>query len=141
MELEVKKEERKILQKEKQRQIRISRKFLENKVKWEQQVIKKIDLLPPEPETHFNGRTVKPGFQFWLALCSAPAYLLKKLDVNIPETIYVNYSAYMITSDLENMSKMHIKYATDPNELLVAMKQRITELKDGDRYNPAKNWN
>ena len=63
--------------------------------------MKKIDLLPPDPETHFNGKTVKPGFQFWLSLCSAPRAMLAKLDIHIPETIYVNYNAYMIRNDPE----------------------------------------
>ena len=80
-------------------------------------MIRKIDLLPPEPEVHFNGRVVKPGFQFWLALCSAPKSLLSKLDLNIADTIYVNYNAYMIGTDLET-GKVQIRHAKDPNEML-----------------------
>lgn len=79
----------------------MSRKFIENRKKWDENVIKKLDLVPPNPETHYNGRIVKPGFQFWLSLFSAPKHLLAKLDINIPEMIYVNYNAYIISTDLE----------------------------------------
>lgn len=99
---ETEKEKQMLLKKEKDRHIRLSRKFVEDEKKWEENVIKKIDLLPPDPETHFNGCSVKPGFQFWLSLCSAPKQLLTKLDINIPEMIYVNYNAYMVSCpDLE----------------------------------------
>jgi len=100
-EFEAKKEEQRLMQQERARQLRISRQFVETKKKWEENVVKKIDLLPPDPEIHFNGRTVKPGFQFWLSLCSAPKQMLAKLDINVVDMIYVNYDAFLISTDLE----------------------------------------
>ena len=121
---------------EKERQIRISRNFIENRKKWEENVIKKVDLLPAEPETHFNGRVVKPGFLFWLSLCSAPKFMLAKLDINVPDMIYVNYNAYIVSSHPDGGSLIKIEQSSDPTKVLAQMKERESEF-----YNPAKYWN
>lgn len=89
-------------------------------------MVKKLDLLPPDPEVHFNGRIVKPGFQFWLSLCSAPKALISKLDINIAHMIYVNYNAFMLGTNLET-GKVEITHATDPNELLRIMGESVQD--------------
>ena len=122
-------------EKEKQRQIRISKRFIENQKKWEENVIKKIDILPPDPETHYNKRTIKPGFQFWLSLLTAPKFLLNKLDINIPDMIYVNFNAYFVRTNLETR-KIEIGHAKDPSSLISSLKERVGEL-----YDPTKHWN
>lgn len=49
--------------------------------------------------------------------------------------IYVNYNAYLVRTDPET-SKLKIKQATDPNELIQVMQDSVA-----DHYSPVTHWN
>lgn len=73
---------------------------MEQKKKWEDNMVKKIDLAPSEPN-YYDKYTVQPGFEFFMSIVSAGETTLRKLHLNIPDMIYVNYNAYFITTDVE----------------------------------------
>ena len=56
----------------------MSRKFKEEKKKWEENIVKKIDLVPTDLN-YYDKHSVKPGFEFLMSIVSASEQTLKKL--------------------------------------------------------------
>ena len=74
--------------------------FEERKKRWEENVVAKLDLVPPDAETHYTHLDVKPGFEFYLSLVTAPQIMLNRLDrIRIPDMLYVNYYGYLLSTD------------------------------------------
>ena len=123
---------RKLEQLERQRQLKMSRKFIEAKKKWEDNIVKKIDLAPADIH-YYDKYSVQPGFEFFMNIVSASQTTLDKLHLNIPDMIYVNYNAYLITTDVE-MKKIKVVNADDPNTFLNRVASSVN-------YDPELHWN
>ena len=105
---------------------------MEDKKKWEENMVRKIDLTPGKPD-YYDNYTVQPGFEFFMSIVSAGETTLKKLQINIPDMIYVNYNAYLLTTDVEK-KQIKVINAKDPNEFLDSIKEK-------SRYDTKVHWN
>ena len=68
-----------------------------------------------------------------MSIVSAGKTALEKLQLNIPDMIYVNYNAYFISTDVEK-KKITVINANDPNTFLDSIRSRVD-------YDPELHWN
>ena len=98
--------------------------------------MKKIDLVPDDIESHYKGKSVLPGFNFFMSIVTASAANLSRLKINIPDSIFVNYNGYLISSDIKK-SQIRVEAATDPDDYMNAIRETVYP----EHYDPDVYWN
>lgn len=101
-------------------------------------MIAKLDMVPAKSQEYYQRMPVKPGFGFYRALMVYGGSKLCDLGINIPDTIYVNFNAYLLTckppEEKARKPKIEVVKATDPQDFLKVIKERSA-------YNLDLYWN